>query len=602
VLNFFLKLLSPFFLLSEKISARTYSVKTVTTICFFTFFFRVHSQPVTEKLGVISEIVMSSECLKKPNYTLFFESVVGAKESERNMYWYRIAFDKDCFIKLTLVPNDEKGRYDLGLYSVKRNGNFCSDREKIEDIEALVTFNDNHQSQEFRESVVYTKVIEVFNDEAIYILINNRSGIDLGHVLEIVTCDDYSYILKVNKAADSSLTSINSVPDDTEIIPQKLCGSISDSVHFGYVNFESKKITVDNLSRQKIDSLEKSQQSISFAVNPEDIKQAEEPISKPASPNSILDAFDMAVIAMNEGSKSISVPIEPATDQQYNSFTKVFNKVTGNKLAAEYRLADEYLDHLQKNQTVTDALPEIKKNNSKSKKVTRVRKINQSREKLIPVNFVAVNAETGIILKQASFKLINETKQRYTKYFYTDSTAVYSTEIDLNENYKIECDLIGYKNYSQHFDTKKRIITDSTSYYIVPLTSLKAGDKFVIPNIYFYANAPVFKEQSFEELNKLAKYMNSNNASILIAGHTNGNKYIAKDKRQTDEELAFSGTAKKLSKKRAEAVRDFLIKSGVQKNRIMIKGYGGKRPIVEEPKNRKEGEKNMRVEIFITKF
>lgn len=532
---------------------------------------------------------MSSECLKKPNYNLFFESEVRINEIEKNVYWYKISFYKDCFIKLTLIPNDENDRYNLSLYSVKRNEKFCDSRETIEDIEELVSFNDTYQTQSFRESVVYTKALEVFNDEAIYILINNMSGKDLGHILEIITCDNYSYILKVNKEKGNSDTTCfgNAAPSILENVPQKLCSIITDSVRFGYVNFNNEKITVDNLNRKEIDSIDVSFSNMLSKADT--IKEDSVNITR----------VDSATDFQNRqrNSRDSLMMAGSIADQYYISFSKLFNKIKGNKAGEDYQLASRYAKYLEKNQSIL--LSENQKKGEKTKKPGRRRKVSSKAVKTTPVYFVTVDAETGIVLKQPAFKLIKEAGQRYLQHSYNDSISVFSALIETDNDYRIECDLIGYKNYSQHIDLKNILAIDTTFYYIIPLNPLKAGDRFVIPDIYFYPNTPVFKEQSYEELNKLSEYMNSNNVNILIAGHTNGNKYISKDKRQMDEELVFSGTAKKLSKKRAEAVRNYLVKSGVQKDRIAIKGYGGKKPIIEAPKNLKEGEKNMRVEVYI---
>ena len=56
----------------------------------------------------------------------------------------------------------------------------------------------------------------------------------------------------------------------------------------------------------------------------------------------------------------------------------------------------------------------------------------------------------------------------------------------------------------------------------------------------------------------------------------------------------------KLSKDRVEAVRDYLIKRGISKNRITGKGYGGSRPIADN-ENPATRILNRRVEFTIVK-
>ena len=57
------------------------------------------------------------------------------------------------------------------------------------------------------------------------------------------------------------------------------------------------------------------------------------------------------------------------------------------------------------------------------------------------------------------------------------------------------------------------------------------------------------------------------------------------------------GTAKDLSRGRAEVIRDFLVSNGVNASRMEIKAWGGKRPIYD--KNSANAKKNVRVEVEI---
>lgn len=565
--------------------------KVFSLLIIAVFPFAVWAQSPEKNFGVISEIIMSSECLPKPNYNLFFESYVDAQETEKGAFWYKLAFVKDCFIKLTLVPNNESDRYNISLYSTKRNERFCDEHEKIDDIEEVVTFNDNYQPETFRSSIFYSKAIEVFDNEAIYIFINNQQGVDSGHILEIQTCDDYSYILKVNKPETQlNIVSGNTPPLGSDI-PKKLCEK-NDEAQFGYISFSNDKIVVNNFPTDKIDS-------VNTAYNQSVAAQHTHLTTSATDSTNNLSAITDTTLY-----KNFNEP-EPYTtftaknsnvDPRFAGIFKLIQKIPNTK--GEYRLDDSYSHYLHE----VEAAPVESKKTQKTPKGPRTKRTGKKITKEIPINFVVINTENGKVLKQCAFKLLKESGLRPISFTYNDSVGVISAEIGAEETYRIECDLIGYKNYAQKLDPNNKIVIDSIANYIIPLTPLKAGDKFVIPNIYFHPNAPAFKEQSFEELNKLAKYMDANTINILIAGHSNGNKRISKDKRQTDESLTFSGSAKKLSKKRAEAVRDYLVKSGIDKNRIAVKGYGGKKPIVKQPKNKREGEKNMRVEIFITKF
>jgi outer membrane protein OmpA-like peptidoglycan-associated protein len=134
---------------------------------------------------------------------------------------------------------------------------------------------------------------------------------------------------------------------------------------------------------------------------------------------------------------------------------------------------------------------------------------------------------------------------------------------------------------------------------LILISPLKKGDKLALPNVFFFANSTVLKQKSYTELDKLVEYLNSNPAKISINGHTQGNHRIDNVGKTVEEQYRFKGSASKLSKKRAEIVYNYLIQKGIPKERLTIKGYAGRKPIIKHPKNKKERELNMRVEVKI---
>ncbi len=120
--------------------------------------------------------------------------------------------------------------------------------------------------------------------------------------------------------------------------------------------------------------------------------------------------------------------------------------------------------------------------------------------------------------------------------------------------------------------------------------------------IYFHPNTYVLKEESKKELLKLTIFMlENNNYSFEIQGHTNGNKTVKKTKNFANlgEEWNFKGTAKKLSKMRAEKIKTYLVENGVKETQLQTIGYGGDRMIIEKPKNMKQAMQNIRVEVIV---
>ena len=103
--------------------------------------------------------------------------------------------------------------------------------------------------------------------------------------------------------------------------------------------------------------------------------------------------------------------------------------------------------------------------------------------------------------------------------------------------------------------------------------------------IYFDANEAKIKNESYAALNRVAKFLTDNpNLKMEIIGHT--------DLHGTHEYNMD------LSRKRAEAVREYLIEQGVDGERLQTSGAGFTRPIVNK-KGDGFDEQNRRTEFGV---
>lgn len=116
-------------------------------------------------------------------------------------------------------------------------------------------------------------------------------------------------------------------------------------------------------------------------------------------------------------------------------------------------------------------------------------------------------------------------------------------------------------------------------------SELKAGSTIRIDNLYFEADKAVIMQNSYTVLDELYSFLNRNpDVVVEIGGHTNG--------------LASENYANKLSNDRAKAIYEYLIKKGIEKDRLQFKGYGKRNPIATN--NTPDGRrKNQRVEVKI---
>jgi outer membrane protein OmpA-like peptidoglycan-associated protein len=174
------------------------------------------------------------------------------------------------------------------------------------------------------------------------------------------------------------------------------------------------------------------------------------------------------------------------------------------------------------------------------------------------------------------------------------------------------CGIFGYKEVVKFLDYKDPSLTEGASQdakgaWIIPyhLERMKKGDVSVMYHVSFYKDAVVMLPQSKTELDELVRMMADNpNYKIVIHGHCNGNssrKIIALGPTKNYFSVTGSeektGTAKELSKLRAEAVQTYLADNGIDKGRAETYAWGSLNMLV--PETSTSARLNDRIEIEI---
>jgi outer membrane protein OmpA-like peptidoglycan-associated protein/mRNA-degrading endonuclease HigB of HigAB toxin-antitoxin module len=119
------------------------------------------------------------------------------------------------------------------------------------------------------------------------------------------------------------------------------------------------------------------------------------------------------------------------------------------------------------------------------------------------------------------------------------------------------------------------------------LVPIEVGESIRLNNIFFEYNDYKLKEESFPELNRIAKLLKERQEIVVeISGHT--------------DNIGSPAYNNNLSLQRAKTVAEYLISQGISPERIRVKGYGEKYPV--ESNDTEEGrQKNRRVEFKILK-
>jgi outer membrane protein OmpA-like peptidoglycan-associated protein len=116
--------------------------------------------------------------------------------------------------------------------------------------------------------------------------------------------------------------------------------------------------------------------------------------------------------------------------------------------------------------------------------------------------------------------------------------------------------------------------------------SYSKGKKAIIHNVYFDFGTSGLSPGSHVVLNELFDVMKNNpSLKVEIGGHT--------DNTGPKDANAW------LSQRRAESVRNWLIKKGIASSRMVAKGYGESQPIASNDDEKDGRELNRRIEIFV---
>ncbi len=140
----------------------------------------------------------------------------------------------------------------------------------------------------------------------------------------------------------------------------------------------------------------------------------------------------------------------------------------------------------------------------------------------------------------------------------------------------------GYAYTSFHYDLRKGTRYEAEELQ-ARLAPARPGSRFSIRNVLFDFDSHELRPESKPELEKLVKFLKEHRKlKVVIEGHT--------------DSLGTEEYNLRLSQLRAEAVRDYLVKRGIDPKRLKVEAYGESKPIA--PNDTEAGRRlNRRVEI-----
>jgi len=181
----------------------------------------------------------------------------------------------------------------------------------------------------------------------------------------------------------------------------------------------------------------------------------------------------------------------------------------------------------------------------------------------------------------------NQKKEEVAKFKSNKETGKFIVSLPAGKDYALTAVSKDYLFYSENFN-----LVDSVGFLKIALkmemNKLAINSKAVLRNIFFDYGKSTLKTESTIEIDRLYELMKENPQMIIeISGHT--------------DNISSKRFNMELSRKRANAVANYLIKKGVNRKRFVTKGYAFSKPIADN--STKEGRRrNRRVEFKILSY
>ncbi len=194
------------------------------------------------------------------------------------------------------------------------------------------------------------------------------------------------------------------------------------------------------------------------------------------------------------------------------------------------------------------------------------------------------DAVTNLPLEAKIFIQNNETNELVAELHSNAKTGEYLISLPSGINYNITVEKNEYLFHSENVHASlnegfKKMYKD------VKLITMKPGASVILNNLFFESGKNNLSDESNAELFRLVKLLKTTpKLRLEISGHTDNTGNLQANQ--------------KLSQDRAKAVVDFLISNGVDKSRLVAKGYGSDQPVA--PNDTPEGRQlNRRTEFKV---
>lgn len=217
----------------------------------------------------------------------------------------------------------------------------------------------------------------------------------------------------------------------------------------------------------------------------------------------------------------------------------------------------------------------------------------------IKFNFVKQVTISGTVTGQDSLPMkaevvLSDNNGTTVKQFNTGEDGKYSFTAGLKEglNYSLVLSTDNSFIETQTINTAQlEKLPDSFTDIRTVLTKLKKGEKYKVNNINFEGGTDVLLHASYPSVEALYQLMKKNKKMVIrIEGHVHGYKR----KNGVKDPLW-----QQLSELRAKKIYDYLVKKGIEKERLQTIGFGDRMLLYSHARDDREASANRRVEINV---
>ncbi len=163
-------------------------------------------------------------------------------------------------------------------------------------------------------------------------------------------------------------------------------------------------------------------------------------------------------------------------------------------------------------------------------------------------------------------------------------TGEFQAFLPIDKEYGYNISKKGYMFFSGSFVEKDSLRIAKN----IDLSTIAVGEKIILHNIFFDFDKAILKPESIAELKRVAKFLKQNpKLYIELGGHTDARGSVEYNQ--------------PLSEDRAKAAVNYLVKAGIDEDRMTYKGYGKSKPIATNETDAGRA-LNRRTEIIVTKI